>query len=134
MRPHHLLPAAAVLLGLAAGCGSSSSTPSAAIPSSSVPSVSTPTAPASSASSSTAAGPVLHIRSFTFDALTVAPGAKITVSNDDSVPHTATLATAKIDIAVDPNATGVLTAPSTPGSYPLTCDIHPSMHGTLTVK
>lgn len=77
---------------------------------------------------------MLHIRSFTFDALTVAPSAKISVVNDDGAPHTATLATAKIDVPVDPHATGVLTAPTTPGSYVLTCDIHPSMHGTLIVK
>ncbi len=77
---------------------------------------------------------MLHIRNFAFDALTVAPGAKITVSNDDSAPHTATLATAKIDVSVGSHATAVLTAPTKPGSYALTCDIHPSMHGTLTVK
>ncbi len=77
---------------------------------------------------------MLHIRNFAFDALTVAPGAKITVVNDDSAPHTATLATAKIDVSVGSHASGMLTAPTKPGSYALTCDIHPRMHGTLTVK
>ncbi|MDQ1672798.1 MAG: hypothetical protein QOC98_1360 [Frankiaceae bacterium] len=122
-----LLPPAVLALALMTGCGSSSTSSAPAAP---------PAAPSPSASSSGAAsaGPVLNIRSFTFDTLTVAPGATLTVNNDDTAPHTVTLATEKIDVKVGAHGTSTLTAPSKPGTYALTCDYHPRMHGTLTVS
>ncbi|MFF8414579.1 cupredoxin domain-containing protein [Streptomyces omiyaensis] len=68
--------------------------------------------------------------------LTVSPGAKVSVVNEDSAPHTVT--------AEDPSAfdtstieggrTATFTAPSTAGAYRYLCGIHPSMMGTLTVR
>ncbi|MFB8235985.1 cupredoxin domain-containing protein [Kitasatospora purpeofusca] len=156
------LAAAAVgglLLG-AAGCssgggGGGSSSPAATSPAASSPAASSPAASsaasssaspsaspsASSAASSTAAGAVtVTIKDFKFGpaTLTVAPGTKITVTNQDSAGHTLT--------AIAPNAgafdTGLLeqgksatiTAPTAPGSYPFHCDVHPTMTGTLVVQ
>ncbi|MEO7752269.1 MAG: cupredoxin domain-containing protein [Terracoccus sp.] len=64
----------------------------------------------------------------------VAPGATITVTNDDSVAHTVTSDTGAFDVKVNPGATATMTAPTKPGSYPFDCAIHSSMTGTLVVK
>jgi plastocyanin len=64
--------------------------------------------------------------------MTVAPGATITVTNKDSAAHTLTgsgFGTGNLN----PGQTKTITAPMTPGSYALTCDYHPNMHGTLIV-
>ena len=64
----------------------------------------------------------------------VAPGAKINVTNEDSAAHTVT---ADSGDAFDDQAntgTSSFTAPSQPGSYPFHCTFHPEMHGTLVVK
>lgn len=34
----------------------------------------------------------------------------------------------------DSSAPGTLSAPKKPGVYPIHCTVHPSMHGTLTVR
>ncbi len=82
----------------------------------------------------------MTIKDFKFGptTLTVPPGTKITVTNQDSAGHTLT--------AIAPNAgafdTGLLeqgksatiTAPAAPGSYPFHCDVHPTMTGTLVVQ
>jgi len=68
-------------------------------------------------------------------ALTVQPGAGVTVTNDDGAPHTVT--------ADDGHSFGSGTlsqgsskaiSVSKPGTYPYHCSIHPFMHGTLTVR
>ncbi|MEU8624760.1 cupredoxin domain-containing protein [Streptomyces sp. NPDC048669] len=68
--------------------------------------------------------------------LTVAPGAKITVTNNDTTTHTMTATKGKAfdtgDIA--PGKSATFTAPSKAGGYPYDCTIHPFMTGTLTVK
>ncbi|KOV31701.1 hypothetical protein ADK60_14775 [Streptomyces sp. XY431] len=130
------------------GGSSSSSSASASVPSSAAPSSATSSAASSAAStaastaaSSAPAGAVtVTIKDFKFGpaTLTVAPGTKITVTNQDSAGHTLT--------AIAPNAgafdTGLLeqgksatiTAPTAPGSYPFHCDVHPNMTGTLVVQ
>ena len=90
------------------------------------------------ASSAPAAANTIVIKNFAFSpaALTVSPGAKVTVTNEDSVTHTVTATGAKAfdtgDVA--PGNTVTFTAPNTGGSYPYICFIHQYMHGTLTVK
>jgi len=37
------------------------------------------------------------------------------------------------DVTVDAHGTATFTAPDKAGTYPLTCDLHPTMHGVLTV-
>ena len=103
-----------VAFGLAA-CGSSSkaSTPS------------TPIAPSST----------ITISNFTFSAATVKAGATVTVDNTQSgVTHTVTADNGEFDTGnVDGGSTKTFTAPSKPGTYKFHCNVHASMHGTLTV-
>ncbi|WP_446042278.1 cupredoxin domain-containing protein [Streptomyces sp. SID1121] len=70
------------------------------------------------------------------DKLTVAPGTKITVTNNDTTTHTLTAITDKAwntgDIA--PGKSATFTAPTKPGAYKYMCTIHPFMKGTLTVR
>jgi len=78
---------------------------------------------------------VITIKDFKYATPTsVAPGAKITVKNEDSAAHTVTADSGNAfdDQANSGNST--FTAPSEPGSYPFHCTFHPEMHGTLVVK
>ncbi|MFE1962224.1 cupredoxin family copper-binding protein [Streptomyces sp. NPDC059479] len=69
-------------------------------------------------------------------ALTVAPGARITVTNKDDTAHTVTATAGKaFDTGtVDAGRTVTFTAPAKAGVYPYICTIHPFMKGTLTVR
>ena len=63
-------------------------------------------------------------------------GAKVTVTNNDSVAHTLTdKATHLFDTGniAGGGGTGSFTAPSKPGTYPFGCMYHANMHGTLTL-
>ena len=67
--------------------------------------------------------------------ITVAPGAQVSVTNDDSVEHSVTSQTAgQFDVHVDGNENGTFTAPTEPGEYAFYCVYHPSMKGTLIVQ
>lgn len=79
----------------------------------------------------------ISISGFAFSptTLTVAPGATITVTNNDSAPHSVTANDNSFDtglLAKGKSAT--FTAPSTPGTYLYFCTAHPSMTGTLIVQ
>jgi plastocyanin len=123
-----LLPGLILLLVLAA-CSSSSSasaTPSA-------------TATGSSASQKPGTTDTIVIKNFMFspDSLTVAPGAAVTVKNEDSVTHTLTDKTDQSAFntgPVGPNQTKTFKAPDKAGSYPFFCMIHQFMTGTLVVR
>ena len=89
-----------------------------------------PTAPAASG----AAAGSFTIQGYRFPALTAAPGATITLIDGDGEPHTVTADDHSFDSgSFDSSAPGKLVAPTRPGSYPIHCTVHPSMHGTLTV-
>ena len=68
--------------------------------------------------------------------VSVSPGAKITVKNEDTQAHTVTSDDGKaFDAAVDGGGgTAQFTAPTTPGSYPYHCTYHSNMHATLVVR
>ena len=66
--------------------------------------------------------------------ITVKAGSTITVKNQDSATHTVTADNNAFDTGnISGGASKTMTAPSTPGSFPYHCTIHPFMHGTLTV-
>ena len=122
--------AVAVALSLVAGCSAGTSAAGSSALSPTHPSVSA----AASASTTTAgAVPTLIISGFAFSALTVKPGALVAVSNQDSVAHTVKVNGTGVDVTVGGGGHATFTAPAKAGTYPLTCDFHPSMHGTLTV-
>ena len=125
-------PAPAPGAAESAPAGSSSSTP-AAPAASGGPSVSIPTGAA------TPGNPP-----YAPDALTVTKGDLITVTNDDTVPHTVTSG----DGPQDPNSarlfdTSIIMAGETgqidtasleAGNYAYYCTVHPFMKGTITVQ
>jgi plastocyanin len=120
--------ATAALLALAA-CSSSSSGGSGGSSATSASGGTSAAAPASA--------PKITIKNFGYTgSLTVKAGAKVTVVNEDSVPHTLTdKKTHKFDTgSINGNGgKGTFTAPSAPGKYPFGCTFHPEMAGTLTV-
>ncbi|WP_454790368.1 cupredoxin domain-containing protein [Mycolicibacterium lutetiense] len=81
-------------------------------------------------------GPVIAIEGMGFSALgPVAPGAQITIVNNDEVEHSVTSRTKGVfDVHVDGKGRATLTAPQEPGEYAFYCLYHPAMLGTLTVK
>jgi len=91
---------------------------------------------ARSASSAAPASPAgFTIQGYKFPALTATAGQKITIADGDDEPHTVTGDDGSFDSgSFDKAAPGTLLAPKTPGVYPVHCTIHPSMHGTLTVR
>ena len=87
----------------------------------------TTAAPATGASTVT-------IKDFKFSALSTTAGAKVTVKNDDSAKHTYTADDKAFSAGpIDPGKSAEITAPSSPGTYKVHCEIHSSMTGTLTV-
>lgn len=79
----------------------------------------------------------LTISDFEFDVpATVAPGAEITVTNQDDVGHTVTSDDdgATFDVAVGPGETVTFAAPDEPGEFAFHCRPHPAMTGTLVVE
>ncbi|RDH79128.1 plastocyanin [Mycolicibacterium moriokaense] len=125
------LAAGALLVGVVTACGgsggTSEATTTAAASSGAATSDNTPTANA---------GATITIENMSFgDPLTVAPGAKISIANNDSVEHSVTSNTAGLfDQDVEGHMKAMMTAPSQPGEYPFHCSYHPSMKGTLIVK
>lgn len=116
MRPLLLCAAAAALTA----CSSAGSSPAAA--------------PA--AGTATGSGSVtFSVKGYTFPALTVAPGAQVTVIDGDDEPHTVTAVDGSFDSGTfDAAHRATFTAPTEPGSYAITCQVHPSMHGTIVVR
>jgi plastocyanin len=134
-RRKFLTSAATVAAGctvlLLAGCSSTSTATSTATGTTG----SGTTATSSAATSSDS----IVIQSFMFHpmALTVDPGATITVTNKDSATHTVTSTTSPPAFNsgnVAPGATVTFHAPDKAGTYSYICDIHQYMTGTLTVK
>jgi plastocyanin len=103
----------------------------------SAPTAPTSSAPASSAPAGTApaAADSITIQNFGFTALTVKPGATVTVTNKDAVDHTVTADSGNaFNVRVAAGGTATFTAPTKAETYAYHCAIHPSMHGTLVVS
>lgn len=73
------------------------------------------------------------IENFTFTSSPVAAGSTVTVKNKDSMTHTVTADKGEFSVTVNSGSTATFTAPTKPGTYKFHCNIHPTMHGTLTV-
>lgn len=76
----------------------------------------------------------ITIAGFEFEGATVAAGATVSVTNEDSTTHTVTSEDDLFDVSVSGGESGELTAPDEPGSYAYRCAIHSSMQGTLVVE
>ncbi len=85
-------------------------------------------APGGSSATATISGFAFHLPD------SVAPGAQISVTNEDSATHTFTADDGSFTVSVGGGKSGTVTAPVKAGSYPLHCEIHSSMKGTLVVK
>jgi plastocyanin len=129
-----LAPVLALILTGTAGCAGGGSP---------APASSAPPAATASADKSALNGPAasaaasITIKDFGYGPpVTVAPGATVTVTNQDSARHTVTAdegSAFNVDVQGS-GGTGTFTAPATPGSYAYHCDFHPGMHGSLVVK
>lgn len=95
-----------------------------------------PAPPVSSTGASPAAAAAeILIKGFKYQgAVTVSPGAQITVINEDVEAHTITADTGNAFDANIQVGTGTFTAPTEPGTYTYHCIFHGNMKGTLTVK
>jgi plastocyanin len=141
-----LVAAAAAVLAVAA-CSSGDDSPPAAAGSSAPAAPSATSAPATGTSapgggedSGSSAGGTIKIKDFRFgDPLTVAPGAKIEVENEDTARH---------DVVADDGTSfktpllgqgekSTFTAPTKAGTYKFSCSVHPTSMsgiGTLIVR
>ena len=78
----------------------------------------------------------VHIQDFRFvpATLKVAPGTTVTFVNDDQEPHTVTATDHSFDSeGLDTNQKWAH-AFANAGTYTYFCEMHPYMHGTVTVK
>ena len=76
-----------------------------------------------------------RVARFQFPALTVPPGTRLRIVDGDTEPHTVTAVDGSFDSgSFDPDNPAILTAPTKPGTYKITCSIHPSMEGEITVQ
>ncbi len=76
-----------------------------------------------------------RVADYTFPALTVAPGTRVQVVDGDDESHTVTAEDGSFDTgSFNPDTPGRFTAPTKPGTYRITCTIHPSMHGEIVVR
>ncbi|MFN2478947.1 MAG: cupredoxin domain-containing protein [Pseudonocardiaceae bacterium] len=117
-----LLTMLVAVLGLVLGCGGGAGSPAGGGGGPAAPPGATDTI-------------VMKSFAFTPASLTVAPGAKITVINQDQAPHTVTANDKSFDSGnISGGQRGEVTAPTKPGSYPYICTIHQYMTGTLIVK
>lgn len=97
-----------------------------------------PLSPTAGTSAVTVESAEVRIKDFKFNPadVKVKAGAKVTVINEDSAPHTltATDAYAFDTGTIEAGKSGTFTAPSEPGKYSFVCSLHPQMKGTLVVS
>ena len=119
-----LLALAAVAGGVAAGCGGDDDDPA------------TPAAAMAQGGGGGASTDLVAIADFAFDpeTVTVDAGTKLTWTNDDEAPHTATADDGSFDTGtLKLDDTGAV-AIDQPGTYTYYCRFHPFMKGTVEVR
>lgn len=137
MKKIWVLCATVCLAAVVAACGGQSSTTNTEADTGTATATSkATTTKATTSAPSEAAGPTITIANMSFgDPVTVAPGAEVSVKNDDSAEHSVTSDTeGAFDKQIDGGKEDAFTAPTKPGEYPFHCVYHPSMKGTLIVK
>jgi plastocyanin len=130
------LAAMTLIAAIVTACGGSSSTDETTDTATAAESATASEAATGENSPTATAGATITIENMAFgEPLTVAPGAEITIANNDSAEHSVTSQTAgAFDVHVDGKQKGTLIAPTQPGEYPFYCVYHPNMKGTLIVK
>jgi plastocyanin len=126
-----VLAAIAVTLAACSSGGSATSTTATSGASSG------PTITASAGDEGGSTTSTIDIKNFAFSpkSITVAPGATVTVTNQDGVTHTLTLTKDGIGTGdIEPGQSKTFSAPNTAGSYSYFCSIHQYMTGMLTVS
>jgi plastocyanin len=89
----------------------------------------------SSSKSSASTTAAITVKDFQFSTTPVKAGSTVTVHNDGPSTHTVTAdTTGGFNVTIDSGKDATFTAPSTAGTYKFHCNIHPFMHGTLTVQ
>ncbi|MEI8082997.1 MAG: cupredoxin domain-containing protein [Actinomycetes bacterium] len=78
-------------------------------------------------------GATLTISGMHFSRLKVKAGRTVTVKNMDPFTHTVTSLKAGVHVVVPGGGRATFSAPARRGTYRLSCDIHASMHGKMTV-
>lgn len=146
----HALPAlvlAAVVMGSVA-CSPAADTPGPDTASSAAAAPTAAQTPASTAEASAGAGmsesaeaapaeeAMITIADFEYQMPdSIAPGAEVTVINEDDAPHTVTAeGEEEFDVEVGPGETVTFTAPEEAGEYEVMCTYHPEMSGTLVIE
>lgn len=124
-----LLCATVCLAAAFTACGSESSYTTSEGDSGTATATASPeaTGETTTSASDEAAGPTITVADMSFgEPITVAPGAQITVKNDDSVEHSVTSqAAGQFELHVDGGEQGSFTAPTEPGSTRSTaCTTH----------
>ena len=129
-----IVPAAAVMVLVAAACTNKGGQPAVAATDGSVtpsPTTQSPAGPGASELNVSLAN-----YSFTPSTLAVKPGGTIHLHNTTpATPHTFVVAGQSIDVSISAGATQVVNIDLPPGTYPFYCRIHQSlgMTGTLVV-
>jgi plastocyanin len=122
LKPLLVMAATAMLI---AGCGGGDSGSGSATAS--------PSPSSSSGNGST--GVTISDFKFTPNPLTVKAGARVTVTNNDSAPHTVTADDGQsFDTGTLDQGSSKTISVTKPGTYPYHCSIHAFMHGKLIVK
>lgn len=130
------LPAAMLLVVLAACAPAQQDGPEA--PDGVSPGATDTAAPVDTAATGTTV--VMQDIAFDQNEISVAPGTTVTWENQDSVPHTAThgengdpAADALFDMPLEPGESVSYTFDE-PGTYSVTCTLHPNMNMTVVVE
>jgi plastocyanin len=134
-----LAVSALLALGALTGCGSSSSSSSSSQASAPAPSgASMPASTAAPASAATPSGAATAVQianySFKPGTLTVKAGTKVSFTNQDAAPHTATSnQSGAFDTGTLAKGQSKTVTLSKPGTYAFHCAFHAFMTGTITV-
>ncbi|MCU1388958.1 MAG: hypothetical protein JWL72_2296 [Ilumatobacteraceae bacterium] len=91
------------------------------------------TVAASTPGSAAASGATMSIKGFKFSDVTASAGQEITVTNDDTAPHTVTADDGSFNVKVAPGTSATFTVPKA-GTYAIHCTVHPNMKSSITIS